>query len=228
MSRFLRTFCLSLLLAIGCAVYASETDKSEAKDRLHIGVRAQYAHFTPTTVKHVVSGGPGYGVGVIGYVPIGKMIYFNGGLFFGKEKFDLDGIGGAESYPIYFIGHLNVTGFRVPLDFGLKVIQTRSVRFSVYTGPHFSFNTSVRATYNMENPTSHEVYASYESKSLDNFMGMESSWGFGLGLDFKYHWHLQVEGTIGLTRFAKMERVYKNKEANIKRNSLSVGIGYNF
>ena len=205
----------------------NDAAQTQNADRAMFGVRAVCDITNSRTVSEITDWGAGGAAGISFYIPFGKLTYFSPALLIGCETVKLDGVAGSEKTPLYFTGNMSILGARLPLDFGLKFVQTSSVSASIYTGPHIFFNFSVRGKYNIEDPKSDFVYLRHE-KSLNNFKGFELDWGAGISVDIKRHWNVRAECNYGLTQFAEMEKVYPGEISKFKRIALSVGLGYNF
>ena len=220
-SRILLLVLSFFFVTSGYAQDLSETDYYE--DEAHFGVRAQLDFNRSISESDLIQWGPGVSVGIAYYAPFGRMTYFNTGLLFSYNTFKLKGTGGTKYSPYHLNGHLSMPTLRLPMDLGVKFIDRKNLIVSVYTGPHLYFNFKLNADYERKRSQSVEQIKEEMSSS-----GMEIGWGLGAAVDFKRRWHLQFEGTVGLSHFGATHDLKIGHECDFRRAELSLGLGYNF
>lgn len=131
---------LKLLTAIVIASAATFT--ATAQDNAYFGVRAAYDMCTSTKNSYMTSWGSGFSVGGVYFAPFGKLTFFQPGLMFYADNIRIDGTTKNEDNRHTYDGNIRTYGLRMPLDFGLKVIDNKVIGLNVYTGPHLYFNFS--------------------------------------------------------------------------------------
>lgn len=225
MYRFIRLFAAILALLMTTPVFASNADFDDDyyEDEAHFGVRATLDFDRSFGVSDLVKWGPGASVGVVYYAPFGRITYFNAGVLFSYTTFKLDGEGGTKYSPYIIKGHLRTPSLKVPLDFGVKFVDNRRMRLSVYTGPHLYFNFDLRAKYDLTR--SHSTYPVNEKVTNS---GMDLDWGLGVAADLGRHWHAHFEGVVGLSHFGTSNEFIPGTPCAFRRAELSLGLGYNF
>ena len=221
MTRLTRIIIIAVALVTGLTASAQRV-----KDSSHIGLRAQFDLSKSSTMTNLIHWGPGLSVGAICYAPFGKLTYFNGGMLFNFDTFVYDGTAGATSAPRHYDGNLYLYGLSVPMEIGVKVFTNKNVKLSVYTGPRMYFNFKMKAKYT---DTRGEISATSAKVDKTYYTtGGDIAWGAGIAIDFKKHWHAHVEGAIGLSYAALLDDVVPNENQQLKREHISVGLGYNF
>lgn len=220
MTRLLRILFAAVALSTAFGA-AAETEKTA--DSSHFGVRVQLDFNTAINESDIVKWGPGASVGIAYYAPFGRITYLSTGLLFSYDTFKYAGWAGSKYSPRYFDGHMAVTGLRLPLDIGFKILQNNNVKLSLYTGPHFYVDFKCRAKYDCVRTTwVDEIDKDYTTP------GFEIAWAAGAAVDFKRHWHLHFDFTLGLSHMAMTEDILLNEKTNFQRAEMSVGLGYNF
>ncbi|MDE7153087.1 MAG: PorT family protein [Muribaculaceae bacterium] len=219
MSHFFRSFIVLIALAAGMTAQAAEPHTDSA----HFGVRASFDYNNTTSCTNVVKAGPGASVGAIYYAPFGKITYFNMGLMFFYDTFNYDGYTGEDVSLAHIDGYLSMLGLKLPLQLGVKYYQSDKISASVYTGPQFYYNFSMRSKF-----TRLRAGDTEEIDRTINSAGMDLGWGIGAAVEIHRHWHVHVEYNIGLNDFTSLNDIEIGKLGQLKRSELSVGIGYNF
>lgn len=97
-------------------------------------------------------------------------------------------------------------------------VNSDKFRLSVYSGPQFFVNFSVKGNY--EETRNGNV--SQQSIKFTN-SGLDIGWGLGIGADINKRWHVHIEGMYGLSNLC----IDKMSGADLKRAAISVGVGYN-
>ena len=224
MTRFFRYIAFALASMMVVPAYAEETDyEDDFEDEAHFGIRAQLDFNRSVSVTDIVKWGPGTSVGIAYYAPFGRLTYFNAGLLFSYTTMRLNGQGGNKYSHYDIVGHIKMPSLRLPLDFGVKFIDNRHMRCSVYTGPHFYFNFDVKGDYDLIRTQS----TTKVNEKITN-SGMEIGWGLGVAVDLSRHWHAHFEGTVGLSHFGTTNEFTPGTPSALRRGELSLGLGYNF
>lgn len=219
MSKMFRSLLVLSAMIIGLTASARDDN-----DSAHFGARAAFDYTNTTSYNNVVHWGPGFAVGASYYAPFGKIAYFNMSLMFFNDTFKYDGYTGEDATLAHLDGTLSMLGLKLPLQLGLKYYESSSVRMSVYTGPQLCYNLSMRSKYtSVRSAGGPEHFA----KTI-NSNGMDLAWTIGLAADIKKHWHVHAEYSLGFIDFTSVNDIEIGKVGNLKRQELSVGVGYNF
>lgn len=220
---------LKLMAAIFVASAATFT--ATAQDKAYFGVRAAYDMCTSTKNSYMTGWGSGFSVGGVYFAPFGKMTFFQPGLMFYADNIRLDGMTKNEDNRHAYDGDIRTYGLRMPLDFGLKVIDNKVIGLNVYTGPHLYFNFSSK----MICDDTYYGKTTYINEKLST-PGMELGWALGIGINVCKRWHIFAEGIYGLSDLGKtyrFDRIYiedteQSNASYLRRAEFSFGIGYNF
>lgn len=220
---------LKLLTAIVIASAATFT--ATAQDKAYFGIRAAYDMCTSTKNSYMTGWGSGFSVGGVYFAPFGKMTFFQPGLLFYADNIRIDGTTKNEDNRHSYDGNIRTYGLRMPLDFGLKVIDNKVIGLNVYTGPHLYFNFSSK----MICDDTYYGKTTYINEKLST-PGMELGWALGIGINVCKRWHIFAEGIYGLSDLGKtyrFDRIYiedteQSNASYLRRAEFSFGIGYNF
>ncbi len=220
---------LKLLTAIVIASAATFT--ATAQDKAYFGVRAAYDMCTSTKNSYMTSWGSGFSVGGVYFAPFGKLTFFQPGLLFYADNIRIDGTTKNEDNRHTYDGNIRTYGLRMPLDFGLKVIDNKVIGLNVYTGPHLYFNFSSK----MICDDTYYGKTTHINEKLST-PGMELGWALGIGINVCKRWHIFAEGIYGLSDLGKtyrFDRIYiedteQSNASYLRRAEFSFGIGYNF
>lgn len=221
-SRRLLTLTAALIAVVGMAM---------AQSKAHFGLRAAYDATTSTKQTHLTGWGSGFSVGAVYFAPFGKMTFFQPGLMFSIDNINVDGTTKNTDNQHRYNGHIRTYGLRMPLDFGLKLVNSSVIGLNVYTGPHLFFNFKSKLICD-------DTYFG-NTTHIDEKLstpGMEFGWGLGIGINLFRSWHVFAEGVYGLSDLGKtyrfdIEKVLDTEQSEasyIKRAHISIGIGYNF
>ena len=220
---------LKLMAAIFVASAATFT--ATAQDKAYFGIRAAYDMCTSTKNSYMTGWGSGFSVGGVYFAPFGKMTFFQPGLLFYADNIRIDGTTKNEDNRHTYDGNIRTYGLRMPLDFGLKVIDNKVIGLNVYTGPHLYFNFSSK----MICDDTYYGKTTYINEKLST-PGMELGWALGIGINVCKRWHIFAEGIYGLSDLGKtyrFDRIYiedteQSNASYLRRAEFSFGIGYNF
>ncbi len=205
---------------------------SSAGDSARFGVRVSYDMTTSTRNSYLTGWGSGFSVGGVYYAPFGKMTFFQSGLSFCINNISLNGATRpGHNFPPFdrfiphiFDGTIRTIGLRMPLDFGLRIVESKAFNLKVYTGPHLYFNLSAKmicdVTYNEKTEHINEKFKT---------SGMEIGWGLGVGVNLFRRWHIFMQGVYNLSDLGSTYRFRDDDEISyIRRAEISIGLGYNF
>lgn len=220
---------LKLMAAIFVASAATFT--ATAQDKAYFGVRAAYDMCTSTKNSYMTGWGSGFSVGGVYFAPFGKLTFFQPGLMFYADNIRIDGTTKNEDNRHTYDGNIRTYGLRMPLDFGLKVINNKTIGLNVYTGPHLYFNFSSK----MICDDTYYGKTTHINEKLST-PGMELGWALGIGINVCKRWHIFAEGIYGLSDLGKtyrFDRIYiedteQSNASYLRRAEFSFGIGYNF
>lgn len=186
---------LLALVAI-CAVFGVSAQRSSQS---YLGIRAGVDVACPTPDR--MTNGAGFNAGIIYNIPIYKMVYFEPGL---SLYYDTYGIKHED-------GSFRNWGFRIPLDFGLRVGLTRGIYLTPYTGPELNIGIS--------NSWHHDNISVGQYGDDGGMHRFDIAWNFGVGLNYD-RFYFGVGGAIGMCNLAK--------EGKMHMNRVSFNLGYNF
>lgn len=220
---------LKLIAAIFVASAATFTATAQVK--AYFGIRAAYDMCTSTKNSYMTGWGSGFSVGGVYFAPFGKMTFFQPGLLFYADNIRIDGTTKNEDNRHTYDGNIRTYGLRMPLDFGLKVIDNKVIGLNVYTGPHLYFNFSSK----MICDDTYYGKTTHINEKLST-PGMELGWALGIGINVCKRWHIFAEGIYGLSDLGKtyrFDRIYiedteQSNASYLRRAEFSFGIGYNF
>lgn len=172
------------------------------------------------------SNGGGFSFGGYYNIPVYKNLYVEPGLSMFYDTFSEDIAFGDEhtSLPLPTISRsFRNFGFRIPLVGGYRFDFTDDVSISLFTGPQL--NVSLYA---------HDKYSGLPSDVADNenfkgenlfghngFNHLDLQWAFGGQVTYD-RYSFNVSGGVGLTK------AYNDGKDKIRRNTLTLSIGYRF
>lgn len=213
---------LSIIIAVLATVplVCSAQEAPHVSNEKYFSVRAAIDLTSTKNAGDVYGFGTGVAFGGVYHVPVGKIMYFQPGLYFNFDRIRFDGEAGTKYHHVNVDGNLNIVGMRMPLDFGIYCLRTKPVKISVYTGPELYFNFSTKLKYDEARTTTAPVKV---DKRLDG-PGLEIGWGLGIGFDICRNYHVGFKGAYGFSHMCFVELT----ESTIQRIQLSATIGYNF
>lgn len=213
---------LAVALLVGCTLTASAQDEifDNPDNRIFLGGRIGYDLTSVDGANNPSNyhNGSGFSLGAVYNIPIYMNLYFEPGLSFfyntiGTSKMDVLTEGDIPIYVYRKEGSIRNFGFKVPLLVGYHFDLLDNLQVAAYTGPQL--NMSLFATQYFEGERANSLFGS------DGFKHFDGQWIFGVSVTFD-RYVFTVGGGVGMTNI--MDRPGES----YRRNTFSVGLGYNF
>lgn len=197
------------------------TFASQAQQRPFFGVRAAFDVTHAAGGDESLNNGSGFTITGVFNTPVLRNVYFEPGV---GVFYNTMGIKPVEVKDMIFDGSVSNAGLRVPLNFGYRVGLLEKFDLAVYTGPVFNFNFHTRARLQ----PNFEVPAPEASENLVHYgwRKFDAQWGFGVTATYNDEYYLAVGGGVGVSPMAKFDTPFGRE--TLRRNTLSIAVGYNF
>ena len=168
-----------------------------------------------------INNGSGFTLLGIYNIGIGSHVYFEpgAGVFYNTM-----GIRPVEVDGAVYDGSVRNFGVRVPLNVGYRFEMFDNFELAGYTGPWINLNCTTKARLQPDfegpAPTGSTNLFDYGWNCFD------AQWGFGLTATYNRQYYLAVSGAIGISPMATFTT--PESKDRIRRNTVSIAVGYNF
>lgn len=208
---------LTVLLTFA-ALQASALNHADS----NLNLRVEAGATSAMSDSELFSYGATVGVGASYHAAFSRRVYLEPGLLFEYSEIKADGIGGkGDRYG--FDAKAKTLSFVVPVSFGVNIVNTGSLRVSVYTGPRVYINLSGKISGT-------EAHIKGETKPVEvdpvlSSNGIDFVWAGGAAVQWR-RFRLSVEAGAGLTQTMKLN--LGNEQYSLKRQPILVGLSYSF
>lgn len=187
----------------------------------YFGVRLSFEVTHPAGSNDGINNGSGFTLMGVYNLPVGRHVYFEPGV---GVFYNTMGIRPVEVDEAVFDGSIRNFGMRVPLNVGYRFELFNNFELAAFTGPWINLNCTTKAHLQPD----FEGPAPTNSTSLFDYgwHRFDAQWGFGITATYNRKYYLSINGGIGISPMA----TFKTPESKdrIRRNTVSVTVGYNF
>lgn len=192
-----------------------------AQSRPFIGIRSSFDVTHPAGANDGINNGSGFTITGVYSMPIGRNVFFEPGV---GVFYNTMGINPIEYEDGYFDGSIRNIGIRVPINAGYSVELFNGFELAAFTGPMVNFNLATNTHFNPNFPGSN---AAPMPTAFDcGWKDVDVQWGFGVSATFQQQYYISISGGIGMSPMATFKTPTKND--HLRRNSISISVGYNF
>lgn len=192
-----------------------------AQDSPYWGVRLSFDVTHPAGCNDGINNGSGFTLNGIYNMPLSSHVYLEPGL---GVFYNTMGIRPVEFDEGLYDGSIRNFGLRIPINVGYRFHIFDGLELAAFTGPWLNVNLYTKAHLqpNFEGPA--------PSKSTSLFYygwhHFDAQWGFGIAATYAGQYYISINGAIGFTPMSTM-RIGDHKD-RLRRNTVSVTVGYNF
>ena len=192
-----------------------------AQQSPYFGVRLSFDVTHPAGSNDAINNGSGFTLKAIYNCGLTNHVYLEPGVGVFYNAMNIRPIDFDEGL---YDGSIRNFGLRVPINVGYHIGLFDDFEIEAFTGPWFNVNlyTKARLEPNFKGPapTLTPNLFDYGWKHFD------AQWGFGIGATYAGKYYLSIGGAIGMTSMATFK--VGNVSQRLKRNTVSVTVGYNF
>lgn len=209
---------LAAALLIPASIFAQQTSDSQDP---YFGVRLSFDVTHPAGSNDGINNGSGLTIMGIYNLQLKNQWFLEPGI---GVFYNTMGIRPVEFDDGLYDGSIRNIGMRVPLNVGYRFNLFDNCAIALTTGPWFNVNISSKAYLdpNFERPAPSKSTALFDY----GWKRFDMQWGLGLSITCAGQYYISVSGGIGVTPMAKFR--FDHSHSTIRRNTVSIAIGYNF
>lgn len=193
----------------------------QAQRPAFFGIRTSFDVTHPAGCNDGINNGSGLTVMGVYNIPIGKNLFIEPGV---GIFYNTMGIKPFEDNNAIYDGSVRNFGIRIPVNIGYRVGLFDNFELAAFTGPWFNINCSTKAHLqaDMDMPVTITSPSMFEY----GWHHFDAQWGFGISATYADKYYLAISGGIGMSAMA----TFNNHDGidRMRRNTLSITIGYNF
>lgn len=187
----------------------------------YFGVRLSFDVTHPSGANDGINNGSGFTLTGVYNLPISHNAFIEPGV---GVFYNTMGVKPFEYKDALFDGSVRNFGIRVPLHIGYRFEMFDNFELAGFTGPWFNINCSTKAHIEPVNNLPIEI----TSPSMFDYgwHRFDAQWGFGISATYNKQYYLAISGGVGMSAMATFD--HNGQKDRLRRNTVSITVGYNF
>lgn len=187
----------------------------------HFGVRLSFDVTHPAGANDGINNGSGFTLTGVYNLPISRNAYIEPGV---GVFYNTMGVKPFEHNNALFDGSVRNFGIRVPIHFGYRFEMFDNFELAGFTGPWFNINCSTKA--HLETANDYPFIITSTNMFDEGWHRFDAQWGFGISATYNKQYYLSISGGVGMSAMATFD--HDGHKDRLRRNTVSITVGYNF